>query len=193
MSVETPIAVALAALLALAPAVALAADDDETPLARMIMDKSVCTDCHTRVVKPGEHAPDYFLSYEPSATCLGCHQEHEHVGVLEHADEDARTPWPGDENGKIACFTCHDPHPEGVIEGRRVYRADVGARTGMHGAARPQRGDAARTEEESRFGALLRFSTAAGEGCLSCHDVRTDGKTWRQRALSDKFRSVLPH
>jgi len=189
MSGRTPITVVLAALLALSPAVALAADDDVSPHGRMIKDKSVCTDCHTRVVKPGEHAPDYFLDGAPSARCLGCHPEHAHVGVLEHVGKDAQPPWPGDENAKIACFTCHDPHPEGVIEGRRVYRSNARALT----AARAPRGGAEDIEEESKFGALLRFSVANGEGCLSCHDVRNDGTTWRDKALSDEFRSVLPH
>ena len=188
-----PIAVVFAALLALLPVVGLAAGDDENPHERMIKNKAVCIDCHTRLVKPGEHAPDYFLVDAPSENCLGCHDEHEHAGVLEHVGKEAPPPWPGDEKGKIACFTCHDPHPEGVIEGRRVYSSDVGPRTRALDAARAHRGAAATTEEATRFGALLRFSATNGEGCLSCHDVRSDGKNWREKALWDKFRSVLPH
>ena len=174
------------ALLAIIAVPARAADDDDNPHAKMRTDQSVCIDCHTKVVKPGEHAPDYFLTEPPSELCLGCHDEHEHAGVAEHVGKDVTAPWLGDENGKLACFTCHDPHPQGVITGRTVYRDH---RTAL------RRGDESATasSEESTFDALLRFSVANGEGCLPCHDVRGDGKHWRERTTWHEFRPVLPH
>ena len=178
-------AAAMVALLAIIATPARGADDDDNPHAKMRKDQSVCIDCHTKLVKPGEHAPDYFLTEPPSELCLGCHDEHEHAGVAEHAGKDVKAPWLGDENGKIACFTCHDPHPEGVLAGRRVYRDDaLPLRTGAESATA--------STEETTFGALLRFSVTGGEGCLPCHDVRGDGKTWRERTTWHEFRPVLP-
>lgn len=122
------IAVALVLVLSTASVVAADKDKEDNPHQKMVKDKGVCLDCHTKVPKPGEHAADYFLVDAPSDTCLGCHAEMEHPGVHEHVGKEAK-PLPGDEKGAIACFTCHDPHPIGVIPGRNVYSSQTGSTT----------------------------------------------------------------
>jgi hypothetical protein len=177
----------LVVALALRVAVAVAAEDEDNPHEKMVKDKTVCLDCHTKVPKPDEHAPDYFLVDAPSDNCLGCHAELEHPGVHEHADKEAK-PLPGDENGHIACFTCHDPHPAGVIPGRTVYSSDAGGATRALAAARilPKLAEARTTRP--MWGGLLRLQPAHGEGCLACHDaIRDDKHTWRERLLWDRF------
>jgi hypothetical protein len=187
-------ALAVGLALALAVGVAYAAEPDEdNPHENMVKNKTVCLDCHTKVPKPDEHAPNYFLVDTPSDNCLGCHSETEHPGVREHAGKEAR-PLPGDEKGQVACFTCHDPHPEGVIPGRKVYSSDVGERTRAITAMRELPKLAERRATPPMRGALLRLPAAGGEGCLACHgDIRDDAKTWRERLLWDKFLRVYSY
>jgi hypothetical protein len=103
-------------------------DKEENPHTSMVQDNFVCLDCHTELPKPGMKSPTYFLVDEPSEVCLGCHDESIHAGTKLHIGQTAK-PLPGDQNGKIACFTCHDPHPQGVIKGRQVYDADLSPRS----------------------------------------------------------------
>lgn len=103
-------------------------EEEENPHIEMVDDEFVCLDCHTDVPKKGETSPTYFLVDLPSENCLGCHEETQHAGAKEHEGQNAES-LPGDEDGKIACFTCHDPHPEGVIEGRVVYNAELSERS----------------------------------------------------------------
>ncbi|MFI5323657.1 MAG: cytochrome c3 family protein [Thermodesulfobacteriota bacterium] len=103
-------------------------DKEENPHTAMVGDEFTCLDCHTEVPKEGKTSPTYFLVDEPSEVCLGCHDESTHPGSKVHIEQIAK-PLPGDQNGKIACFTCHDPHPEGVIKGRKVYGADLSPRS----------------------------------------------------------------
>ncbi len=182
-----------ALLLGLAPvAVRGAEPDEDDPHAKMVRSRAVCIDCHTRVPKDGEHAPDYFLVDTPSESCLGCHGQYEHAGVREHAGQDA-APLPGDEHGKIACFTCHDPHPAGVIPGRRVHESDVAPRTRSLMAARELPPSVERREPKAAFGGLLRFSTTNDEGCAICHASRDDTASWRARLTWGELIRVLPH
>ena len=167
-----------------------AKDDEDNPHEKMVRSKSVCLDCHTHVPKPGEHAADYFLVDAPSETCLGCHDEYEHAGAHEHAGKDA-DPLPGDEHGKIACFTCHDPHPGGVIEGRTVYKAAASERTRSMIAERTLSPSIEVQQPSEAFGALLRVPMAA-EGCPACHASWKETSSWRERtSWSDRIR-VLP-
>lgn len=166
-------------------------DDEDTPHENMTRSKTACLDCHTKLPKADEHAADYFLVDPSSEICLGCHNEHEHVGGREHIGKEAQ-PLPGDENGKIACFTCHDPHPEGVLEGRRVYKAEINERTKALIAARDLPASAERLEPKMKFGALLRFPVTNGEGCPDCHASRKEPASWRGRLLWNKFIRVLP-
>ena len=121
----------IAILVLLIPSVLIAQDkedEEENPHTGMVDDNFVCLDCHTEVPKEGQKSPTYFLVDEPSENCLGCHDETTHPGSKEHIGQNAK-PLPGDQNGKIACFTCHDPHPDGVIKGRKVYDTDYSKRS----------------------------------------------------------------
>ena len=91
-------------------------------------DEGNCLFCHSEVPKEGEKNPNYLLNSEPSQVCLVCHSETEHVGSNIHLNyvNPKESNLPGDENNKIACFTCHDPHPQGIIKGRVVYAAHLG-------------------------------------------------------------------
>jgi hypothetical protein len=185
----------LAVVVAFWVAVASAAGrkDEDNPHEKMVKNKAVCLDCHTKVPKPGEHAQKYFLVDAPSDSCLGCHSETEHPGVREHAGRDAR-PLLGDEKGAIACFTCHDPHPGGVIPGREVYTSDVGERARALAGMRELPKLAEKRETRPMHGALLRFPAAHGEGCLACHGaIGQDSKFWRERLLWDKFMRVYSY
>lgn len=93
-------------------------------------DEDNCLVCHSKVPKEGENNPNHLLNSQPSQVCLTCHSETQHVGSKKHLNytNPKESNLPGDENNKIACFTCHDPHPEGVIKGRVVYEAEPGKR-----------------------------------------------------------------
>ncbi|MEM4658553.1 MAG: hypothetical protein QXX77_09065 [Candidatus Methanosuratincola sp.] len=171
-------------------------EEEENPHEEMIKDKAVCLDCHTKVPKPGETAPDYFLVDLPSENCLACHSEFEHSGIQEHSGKDAK-PLPGDENGKIACFTCHDPHPQGVIEGRSVYASELSDRTRafidkivVPGVEKRVKLKVSPIEEKE---ALLRLPSAGGEICLKCHENLQDAKQWREKALWEKFIGIFSY
>jgi len=102
-------------------------EEEENPHIEMVDDEFVCLDCHTDIPREGDTSPTYFLIDTLSEECLGCHDETQHPGAKVHQGQKAE-PLPGDEKEEIACFTCHDPHPQGVIEGRTVYDADLSER-----------------------------------------------------------------
>ena len=124
MIIKLKLALHLILFLLLLATYSPAEDDEDNPHENMIDDQFACLDCHTEVPKAGEKSPVYFLVDKPSENCLGCHDETQHPGSKEHLGKKA-TPMPGDENGQISCFSCHDPHPQGVIEGRTVYNIDL--------------------------------------------------------------------
>jgi hypothetical protein len=196
MSTSRVWVVALAALF-LAAGVARAAEkekDEDNPHEKMVRSKAVCIDCHTKVPKADEHAPDYFLVDTPSEHCLGCHEENEHVGVHEHDGKelpaDVAVRLPLDENGKIACFTCHDPHPAGVLAGRTVNKSNVSESTRAFIAMRSFPPSVERRAPSEDFGALLRLP--AGEaGCLVCHAALKEA-SWREKTLWMQHIRVLP-
>jgi len=180
-------------LLLLGPGVARGAgkhSDEDNPHEKMIRSKGACIDCHTKVPKADEHAADYFLVDTPSESCLGCHSETEHPGVAEHAGKDAPQALPADENGKIACFTCHDPHPAGVLPGRTVYKSAPNPTTRAFVAARSFPPSVERREPSEALGALLR-APMAESGCVVCHKDVQD-RPWRERTTWSEAIRVLP-
>lgn len=104
-------------------------EEEENPHTMMVDDDFVCLDCHTEVPKEGAKSPAYFLVDAPSENCLGCHDDGTHPGSKQHVGKDIKTGLPLDENGAIACFTCHDPHPAGVLKERKVYGAELSERS----------------------------------------------------------------
>jgi hypothetical protein len=167
--------------------------DDDNPHAKMPRSQGVCIDCHTRVPKPEEHAADYFLVDPPSETCLGCHSESEHAGVLEHVGKDLSKDagaLPGDENGKIGCITCHDPHPQGVLPGRTVYKSAVNGDTRAFIAARSWPSSVERQDPSDVLGGLLR-APFAEQSCSMCHSFVRE-RSWRERTTWSEAIRVLP-
>jgi hypothetical protein len=164
-------------------------EKEENPHEEMIKDQTVCLDCHTKLPKEGETSPTYFLVDLPSENCLGCHSEIEHAGVKEHEGEDAK-PLPGDENGKIACFSCHDPHPEGVIKGRVVYDADVNERTQkfLQLIVFPYIDTKVKNQVkfEGKKKVYLRLPVGNNELCDKCHETLKQ-INWRRTVIWDKF------
>jgi hypothetical protein len=164
-------------------------EEEENPHEEMIKDQTVCLDCHTKLPKEGETSPTYFLVDLPSENCLGCHSEMEHAGVKEHEGDNAK-PLPGDENGKIACFTCHDPHPEGVIKGRVVYDADVNERTQkflkfiVFPHIKEKVGKEVKYEETKEV--YLRLPVGNNELCNKCHETLKE-TNWRENIIWDKL------
>lgn len=165
------------------------AQDEENPHKEMIEDQFVCLDCHTKVPKEGEKSPTYFLVDLPSENCLGCHEELEHAGVKEHEGKDAN-PLPGDENGKIACFTCHDPHPKGVIKDRMVYEVDVDERNRMFVrlVVLPDIRERINVEVKSKAKkeVYLRLPVSGNKLCITCHET-VDKANWRRYITWGKF------
>jgi len=168
----------------------LARGGEKNPHATMVRSKGACIDCHTRVPKPDEHADDYLLVDAPSETFLGCHSESEHTGALEHVGKDAPKGLPADEHGKIACFTCHDPHPEGVLPGRTVAKSGASATTRAFVAARTWSPSFELRQPSDEFGALLRVPMIE-QGCAICHGKLED-RPWRERTTWSEAIRVLP-
>lgn len=182
---------ALVLALGVAHAAVGADKDEDNPHEKMVRSKSVCIDCHTRVPKAGEHAADYFLVDTPSENCLGCHGEYEHAGVHEHLGKDPGTAsLPVDEHGKIACFTCHDPHPAGLLPGRTVYQSTVNAPTRAFVAARAWPPNVERRAPSEAFGGLLR-TPPDDAGCPTCH-ASTKESPWREKKLWSEYIRVWP-
>lgn len=169
-------------------------EEEENPHAEMVDDEFVCLDCHTDVPKKGETSPTYFLVDKPSENCLGCHDETQHVGSKEHEGQKAE-PLPGDENGNMACFTCHDPHPGGVIEGRTVYSAELSERSKefIEYIVAPELSEEVGhevTQEVSVKEVYLR--EPMNKLCVTCHEEPIN-KNWRNHPPWNKFTNMYTY
>ena len=134
-------------------------------------DEENCFICHSEVPKEQEKKPNYLLNSEPSQVCLACHSETEHVGSKNHLDymNPEESNLPGDENNNIACFTCHDPHPQGVIKDRTVYEAHLSKheRDFIKEVAIPEKETKVSLTEKTKV--LLRLPLEDNKLCRSCH------------------------
>jgi hypothetical protein len=134
-------------------------------------DENNCLFCHSELPKAGEKAPKYLLNFEPSETCIACHSASQHVGSKEHLEYTVpqTSDLPGDENNKVACFSCHDPHPQGIIEGRTVYEVDRGKREEdfITQVVIPDRGGKIALPEKAK--GLLRLPLEDNKLCVNCH------------------------
>ncbi len=135
-------------------------------------DEGNCLVCHLEVPKEGEKKPNYLLNSEPSQVCLVCHSETEHVGSKIHLDylNPKESNLPGAENNKIACFTCHDPHPQGIIKGRVVYEAHLGRyeKDFIKEVVLPKK-EAKEVSLTKKTKVLLRLPLEDNKLCRACH------------------------
>lgn len=172
-------------------------EDDDNPHKEMLRSQFTCLDCHTDVPKEGETSPTYFLFDLPSENCLGCHSDIEHAGVTEHLGKDSK-PLPGDENGKIACFSCHDPHPEGAIKGRVVHEANVNKRTRefinivVLPSVEKRLGKEEKMSSAPYKEVRLRYPVTKNQLCEKCHGDRKE-KNWRTKVLWDKYTNIFSY
>jgi hypothetical protein len=134
-------------------------------------DENNCLFCHSELPKAGEKAPNYLLNFEPSEACIACHSASQHVGSKEHLEYTIpqSSDLPGDENNKVACFSCHDPHPQGIIEGRTVYEVDRGKheKDFIAQVVIPDRGGKIGLPEKTKV--LLRLPLEDNKLCVNCH------------------------
>lgn len=173
--------------------VCLADDDEENPHTGMVEDEFVCLECHTDIPKEGETSPTFFLVDDPSEHCLGCHDETRHPGTIEHQGQNAE-PMLGDENGEIACFTCHDPHPEGVLKDRNVYRPVTNEYNEKFIKVVVAPGVKEKVKNEIRINenkdVYLREST--DKLCITCHEDNKKSD-WRKHSLWNKFTGLFSY
>jgi hypothetical protein len=134
-------------------------------------DEGNCLFCHSELPKEGEKAPNYLLNFEPSEACLACHSASQHVGSKEHLEYSIpqSSSLPGDENNKVACFSCHDPHPQGIIKGRIVYDIELGQheKEFITQVVIPERGGKIALPEKTKV--LLRLPIEDNKLCVDCH------------------------
>lgn len=168
------------------PIVVLAQEEEEEENFHMVDDEFVCLVCHTDIPKEGETSPTYFLVDDPSETCLGCHEETQHPGTKEHLGQKAE-PMPADENGNIACFSCHDPHPQGVIKGRIVYDSELDERNRKFIKLIVAKSLEKKVEKEIaiEYTTDVHLRAPVNEICVSCHKPKKN--YWRGYRLWDNL------
>ena len=134
-------------------------------------DEDNCLFCHSEMPKAGEKVSNYLLNFEPSEACLVCHSASQHVGSKEHLEYTIpqSSNLPADENNKLACFSCHDPHPQGIIEGRTVYGVDRGKheKDFITQVVVPERAGKIALPEKTKV--LLRLPLEDNKLCIDCH------------------------
>jgi hypothetical protein len=134
-------------------------------------DEGNCLFCHSELPKEGEETPNYLLNFEPSEACIACHSESQHVGSKEHLQYliPQSSNLPGDEKNKVACFSCHDPHPQGIIKGRVVYDVDreKHEKDFITQVVIPERGGKIALPEKTKV--RLRLPIEDNKLCVNCH------------------------
>jgi hypothetical protein len=132
-----------------------------------------CTACHTSRPVAGAVPAEARLRQEGSGGCQGCHGGVPHVGVVGHLGKalPAGVRLPSD-GGKIACWTCHDVHQYGVLEGPSVAPAVEGLRAAALGGEwsnLPGAGLRWPGEGEVGHPGLLAAPLGGGGLCRTCH------------------------
>ena len=152
----------IALVLWLAPAEAgEPTNDPHAAMRRGPIPPESCTTCHSgdpTAVDPMLHVP-------VPRVCYSCHPDHQHVGIPSHLQQElppemaprasaAKLPvW----DGKVACVTCHDPHPHVADQ---VPKGPVVPDAFAEATERP-------SPVESD---LLRLPLTGGALCVACHD-----------------------
>lgn len=107
-------------------------------------EENTCSACHTGRPEKGASPEVSRLRVPGSGLCMGCHTGPPHQGALPHLGQPLTPNLAADvkgilalDEGKVACFTCHDVHtapapvpPAGgrLVDGlRAAARADAGA------------------------------------------------------------------
>jgi hypothetical protein len=173
------------------------------------IDDSGCIYCHMETPDPSlaDQASELEFRLPKEKLCYGCHLKTPHLNALVHqvevdekiltikrcSEQKYQLKLPLDDDGKVACITCHSPHQSGVIdpdrpEGRqveenpveegivykrtawsRVFTLDKADRLTELKAKQSIKLEAPeyqRVEKEI----LLRLPAKDGTLCLSCHE-----------------------
>jgi hypothetical protein len=96
------------------------------------LNEDTCLLCHSvsPVSNPKDAGKRLCLNDSVDKLCGGCHRKDSHAGSAEHLvkpddkilkrmkgwEEKTKEAIPLDDSGKIACVSCHDPHPSGVLK-----------------------------------------------------------------------------
>jgi len=96
-------------------------EDPHHPEARKDPNDPSCTVCHDLVPAEGAAPGDSGLRLQDEDLCGFCHEDAQHSGMeahmgvkVESLDPEARSLVALDPEGKIACWTCHEVHGDGV-------------------------------------------------------------------------------
>ncbi|MES9853912.1 MAG: hypothetical protein ABW170_19000 [Candidatus Thiodiazotropha sp. L084R] len=173
------------------------------------IDDSACIYCHTETPDPTirDQANEMEFRLPKAKLCYGCHLKTPHLNALVHmkepeekllelkhlAEKEYAVNLPLDEEGQIACITCHSPHQAGVIDpdtpaGRVVEENPVAegiiykrtAWSRVFSEDKAKRLQEWKAEQKNRFTLseyqrvekeiLLRLPAKDGTLCLSCHE-----------------------
>jgi nitrate/TMAO reductase-like tetraheme cytochrome c subunit len=190
--------------------------DNEQPNIHVMLEKNGdikkqnCLYCHEEVNeqrdKPREQSA-LKLRLPIEDVCLGCHLKTPHLNALEHQEAKPKDEMkkhmkaeaqkhgiilPLANSGKVICVSCHTPHPDGVINGKKnpagtqvkgdvekgveyskhswnlIYQADKQERLAMLGLLNEEFYELPYQRIKSEV--LLRLPAKDGELCLSCHE-----------------------
>lgn len=150
--------------------------DPHHPVTRRDTTSPTCSVCHTVAPKPGATVEKSRLRLTPDETCSAtCHQGTIHSGVPEHLgvvvppEMLAKLPptFALPDDGKIACYTCHEVHGDGAAAAPRTPgRLALGLRA-YNGNPTTWPGE----EPTSEHPTLLALPVADGSLCQACHGV----------------------
>ncbi|NOU12566.1 MAG: hypothetical protein HOO92_01175 [Methylococcaceae bacterium] len=190
--------------------------DNERPNIHVMLEKNGeikkqnCLYCHEEVneqrEKPRKPA-DLKLRLPIENVCLGCHLKTPHLNAPEHQEAKPKDEMkkhmkveaekhgitlPLSNAGKVMCVSCHSPHPDGVIDGKKnpagrqvlgdvekgveyvkhswdqVYQADKQERLTLLEQTTRERVELPYKRIKSEV--LLRLPAKNGQLCLSCHE-----------------------
>ncbi len=97
--------------------------------ARSRLKEDTCLYCHTTLPSPSQTASMVRLVDDIPGTCMRCHPMELHPGGTDHLrkpsadmldrlhqlEDEHHVILPLDEQGRMSCITCHNPHQRGVI------------------------------------------------------------------------------
>jgi hypothetical protein len=104
------------------------------------VDEKVCLYCHSSVADRTVQGMDKVGFVADLKTyCIGCHEKSlrhpvnvQHVGAkpgegmtrrIKAFEQERTATFPRGANGEVLCFTCHNPHQEGVLSGKAAVES----------------------------------------------------------------------